>query len=119
MSGKEKLKKVSDHESNQFWRTIAIGAIVVIVFLSLPHLCSADCGHSHDHHHDEPASFKWTKQANEGYEDHHHHHEHSHGHGYGHDHGHGHHSHGVHKKNAPKNAQSKLKENCCQLNSCN
>ncbi|XP_055295595.1 protein catecholamines up [Sitodiplosis mosellana] len=105
MSGKNKIN-VSDHESNQFWRTIAIGACVVIVFLSLPHLVSADCGHSHHghshdhhdhHHHEEPASFKWSQQANEAYEDHshhqHHHEEHSH-------------SHGTHAEKAPKTTQS-------------
>lgn len=123
MNEKTKLNKVSDHETNQFWRTIAIGAIVVIVFLSLPHLCSADCGHSHDHHdhehhhhHQEPASFKWSKQANEAHEvNSHHHTEHLHGHDHhSHDHnGHDHHSHShgsPHTEKAPKNTQSKSNE---------
>lgn len=125
MSGKNISKNVSYYESNQFWRTIAIGAFVVIAFLSLPQLCSADCGHSHDHHdhhhhHEEPASFKWSKQANEAIEgdsdhhQHHHHHgeelhdhgHHSHGHAA---HSHGSHSHAAHSEKSPKNAQSELK----------
>lgn len=129
MIGKSKLRNVSDHESNQFWRTIAIGAFVLIAFLSLPQLCSADCGHSHGHHHhdhdhhhhhhEEPASFKWTKQANEAYEDDsHHHHHHHHGeepHDHGHHshshaaHSHGSHSHAAHTEKPSKNVQSELK----------
>lgn len=108
------LKRISDHESNHLLRSLAIGAIILIVFLSLPHFCSAECGHSHDHHdhhhhhdhdhdhdhghHDEPASFKWTKKANEIYEEEQHHHHDSHHHS---------HSHGSHGHEAPKNVQSK------------
>lgn len=81
-------KPISVNQStHQLWRNIAIGIIVVIVFLSLPNYCSGDCGHDHhghghDHHHHEPASFKWSQQANEHHHeesenaDHHHHHHH-------------------------------------------
>lgn len=51
MSGKNKIKNVSDPETNEFWRYLAIGAIVLIVFLSLPHFCSGQA-HDHDHDHD-------------------------------------------------------------------
>lgn len=110
MGDKQKIKNLSDHESNAFWRSIAIGAIILIVFLSLPHLCSACDGHDHHHHghdhhhhhHEEPASFKWSKQANEAYEDHQHHHHHHHGE---HDHSQNH----VHTEKASKPAQSKFK----------
>lgn len=68
-----KVKKVSDHETNQMLRCLCIGVITLIVFLSLPHLCSTHSHHDHDHGHDhghdhhhhhhdepaEPASFKW------------------------------------------------------------
>lgn len=63
-----KLKKVSDHETNQMLRCLCIGIITLIVFLSLPHMCSSHSHHDHDHDHDhhhhhdepaEPASFKW------------------------------------------------------------
>lgn len=47
-----KSKTVSDHETNQFWRYLAIGAIVLIVFLSLPHFCSGHAHDAHDHDHD-------------------------------------------------------------------
>lgn len=105
MTGQNKSKNVSDHESNQLWRSIAIGAIIFIVFLSLPKLCSADCGHSHEHHHhdhdhghhhDEPASFKWSRQANEASEKEHNTHGHHHNH-----HHHGEHEH-IHSGQAEK-----------------
>lgn len=97
MGDSNKLENVSDHESNQFLRLIAIVAVVLIIFLSLPPLVTGDCGHSHhshdhqhghdhDHHHEEPANFKWTKQANEAYEDHHHHNHDEHGHSHGQEH---------------------------------
>lgn len=80
MTEKVSRKPISVNQSTQqLWRTVAIGFIVLIVFLSLPNYCSGDCGHDHHghhhhgHHHHEPASFKWSQQANE------HHHEESEG----------------------------------------
>lgn len=94
MNEKVSQKPISVNQSTQqFWRNIAIGIILVIVFLSLPNYCSGDCGHDHhghgcdhDHHHhvNEPASFKWSQQANE------HHHEESGNTGHQHDHDHHH-----------------------------
>ncbi|KAJ8301027.1 hypothetical protein KUTeg_022546 [Tegillarca granosa] len=56
------------------------------------HSHSHDHGHSHDHL-EEPASFKYSKDANEPKQEHGH--SHDHGHGHSHDHGHGHsHDHG-------------------------
>lgn len=120
MVEKSKLKNVSDHETNQIWRTLAIGAIVLIVFLSLPQLCFADCGHSHDshghhdhHHHEhehehhhggEGPSFKWSRQANEVYEQEEPHHDHQHHH----HHDEHTHSHGTHHEHTSKDVQSKL-----------
>lgn len=51
MIGKNKLKNISDHESNQLLHYLAVGAIILIVFLSLPHFCSG-CSHDHGHDHD-------------------------------------------------------------------
>ncbi|XP_031623211.1 protein catecholamines up [Contarinia nasturtii] len=108
MSDKHKIKNVSDHKPNTFWRSVAIGAIILIVFLSFPHLCSA---HSHDdhhhhhhhdhdhHHHEEPPSFKWSQEANAAYEDHHHHHHHGE-----HDHTHNH----VHTEKATKSPENDM-----------
>lgn len=120
MVGNNKIKNVSDHNSTQFWRSVAIGAIILIMFLSLPHLCAADCSHSHHphdhdhHHHKEPASFKWSKEANDVHEDHqHNNHDHQHHH-HGEDHLHGdeHHPHTHHERQhtrkAPKTTQSKI-----------
>ena len=85
------------------------GSRYVYVFSAifvLGFLCTVIFGHGHGHghsheHHDEPASFKYSQQANEpGHDDHHGHahdhgHAHGHGHGHAHDHGHGHaHDHG-------------------------
>lgn len=101
MNDKTTLKNVSDRETSRFLRNVAIGLAVVIVFLSLPNLCSSDCGHDHGHHDhehhdhehiDEPASFKWTRQANEAERLHHEQTEdHKHGHGH-HHHEHAHHT---------------------------
>lgn len=95
MNEKVQSKSISIEQANLInWRKLAIGAIIFIVLLSLPKYCSGDCGHSHDdphhhHHHvDEPASFKWSKQANEAEHLHdHHHHDHDH---QGHEHHHHH-----------------------------
>lgn len=124
MGEKTKLKNVSDHETNQFWRMVAIGAIILIVFLSLPPLCSAhshdspdhhhhhdhdhDHDHGHHHHHEEPASFKWSKQANVVYEEEegvHSHNDHHHDH---HDHHHHHDEHAHTHEQKPKNVPGKL-----------
>lgn len=81
MSEKISQKPISINKStHQLWRNVAIGIIVVIVFLSLPNYCSGDCEHDHHHHVNEPASFKWSQQANEHHHEesenfgHHHHH---------------------------------------------
>lgn len=55
---------VSQRSSSSLLKYIAIGAIAAIVFLSLPGFC---LGHDGHHHHDEPASFKWSREANEGF----------------------------------------------------
>lgn len=87
---------VDDHkDGGTFLRNVALGLILCLVFLSLPSLCG---GHSHDgsdhhgHSHDEPASFKYSRQANEeilkkkdahtghGHENDHHHQQHNHDH---------------------------------------
>ncbi|XP_015113770.1 protein catecholamines up [Diachasma alloeum] len=68
------------------WIKLALAAIVLIIFLDFPALCQSqghhhpdDHHHDHDHHDDVPASFKYSRQANENFEgvkpphDHHHH----------------------------------------------
>lgn len=98
MGTKEKTaKNVADHETSNLLRSLAIGVIILIVFLSLPNFCT---GHSHDHddhhhhheHDNEPASFKWSRQANEGFEERVQHEPHSHGHDH-HHHAHESHTH--------------------------
>lgn len=87
LSDKDKL------EDHSYKRYLAIGLIVLIVFLSLPNFCGA-----HEHSDDSP-SFKYSKQANEQFEEnlvHHsdknsHGHAHEHGKDCGHGHVHGHH----------------------------
>lgn len=82
--------KLEDHS---YKRYLAIGLIVLIVFLSLPNFCGA-----HEHSDDSP-SFKYSKQANEQFEDnlvHHNHDSHGHAHEHGKDCGHGHASHDHH-----------------------
>lgn len=110
----KKLNIVNDYQKSNILRNLAIGIVILIVFLSLPGFCVGDCGHSHNnhvndphhhHHHDdyveEPASYKWSKQANEGVNsaedssashehDHHHHHEDEHIHHHDHSHEHKH-----------------------------
>ncbi len=97
MGGNNIPVNVNDAKSKTFFRNLAIGIIVLLVFFTLPNLCGAHGNHDHHgHSHDEPASFKYSKQANEELlreeHDHHHdhdHHGHVHSHG-GHDHSHGH-----------------------------
>lgn len=92
----KKSKNVFEYETNQLLRSIAIGLIVLVLFLSFPSYCTGECSHGHhdhdDHHHqhpEEPASFKWSREANVDHEqvhshqepphshdDHHHHHKH-------------------------------------------
>ncbi|XP_013420371.1 protein catecholamines up-like isoform X2 [Lingula anatina] len=72
--------------------------LVICVRFSQQHGHAHDHGHGHSH--DEPAHFKYSRQANEaakqdGAPANNHGHAHDHGHGHAHDHGHGHaHSHG-------------------------
>uniref|UniRef100_A0A182F626 Zinc transporter n=1 Tax=Anopheles albimanus TaxID=7167 RepID=A0A182F626_ANOAL len=108
-------------ESTAYRAYIALGLFLAIMLLSFPTLCGAqrahhdhhhhhdhDHDHDHDHHHHhhhERPSFKYSMEANQGFEEkpvadphqhqhhHHHHHEgehHHHGHG---EHGHDHHHH--------------------------
>lgn len=103
--GKEKEQHViADTKFSTILRNIALGVIVLLVFMSLPGLCRSHQGHHH--HDDEPASFKWSRQANEDFDtdavapapgvkcnhghDHDHHDHHGHDHQHGHDHHHAH-----------------------------
>lgn len=55
-------------EDRTFLRNLALGVIVCLFFLTLPSLCGAHSQDGHDHHdhsHGEPASFKYSRQANE------------------------------------------------------
>ncbi|XP_062548512.1 protein catecholamines up [Armigeres subalbatus] len=97
------VKKQGESKS---WRVhIALGLFLVILWLSFPTLCSGhyEHDHHHDHHHghDENPSFKYSRQANEIYQDesHDHHHHHDHDHGHHHD---DHHHHHIHEDNTPK-----------------
>ncbi|XP_060584765.1 zinc transporter Slc39a7-like [Ruditapes philippinarum] len=82
------------------------------LFISLNFISIAEChGHGHDHDHghshDEPASFKYSQQANEPPADHGHAHSHGgHGHTHG-DHGHAHGDHGhAHSHGGEQHAHS-------------
>lgn len=80
------MKTLSDKdkmENHSYKRYLAIGLIVLIVFLSLPNFCGA-----HEHSDDSP-SFKYSKQANEHFEDNLVHQSHDNGHGHAHEHGKG------------------------------
>lgn len=80
-------KPLKDVVSKRLLRNAAIALIVVIVFFCFPNLVTGDCGHDHGdghhhhhHHHEhdhieEPASFKWSRAANEKVS---HEHEHEH-----------------------------------------
>uniref|UniRef100_A0A182SNQ2 Zinc transporter n=1 Tax=Anopheles maculatus TaxID=74869 RepID=A0A182SNQ2_9DIPT len=98
-------------ESTSYRVHIALGLFLVIMFLSFPTLCGAHGQHAHDHdhdlhehdhhHHHESPSFKYSKHANEVYEEEpvavpHHHHHHHHGEDDHHDHHHHHHDGGHH-----------------------
>lgn len=98
-------------EDGTFLRNLALAAIVCIVFLTLPTLCGAHDGHHHSH--DEPPSFKYSRESNEQFLKEQaasaaaasHGHTHGGAGGCGHDHGHGggdagHHQHG-HKSAKP------------------
>lgn len=98
MGGNKLPVNVNDVQRKTFFRNLAIVIIVFVVFFTLPNLCGAHGDHDHHgHSHDEPASFKYSKQANEELlkEEHHHTHDDHHGHHHeGHDHSHGgHHGH--------------------------
>ncbi|XP_047480068.1 protein catecholamines up-like [Penaeus chinensis] len=100
--------------------------LVICIFFSLPLVC----GHGHSHDNEEPPAYKWSRQANEVYNEpdahdhghghahddghghgHGHAHDHGHGHGHAHDHGHGHahdHGHGhAHEHEPPAHKWSK------------
>lgn len=114
MSGDQKtIKNVA---MGRLLRNIALILIAVIVFSCFPNLVSGECSHGHDHDHDhhhhhhhhdhehvvEPASFKWSREANEVHSHHEHehaHHEHLHQHQHGHEHQH---EHQHHKKESVK-----------------
>lgn len=122
---KKKVNNIGDYEKSDLLRNLAIGVAILIVFFSLPSFCTGDCGHAHDHmhaddphhvhhhHHDdlieEPASFKWSKAANEGLdsaEDHsasHEHGHHHHPHAQDHTHHHHHSDENKHEQSAQKN----------------
>lgn len=80
-------KPLKDVVSKRLLRNAAIALIVLIVFFCFPNLVTGDCGHDHGdghhhhhHHHqhehiEEPASFKWSRAANEEVP---HEHEHEH-----------------------------------------
>lgn len=91
-SDSKKLLSVPEYERKHFFRNVAIGVVLVMVFFSLPKLCVGHGAHDHDHdhhHHEEPASFKWSQAANERYQapDHH---GHAHAHADSHAHAHSH-----------------------------
>ncbi|XP_012286114.1 protein catecholamines up [Orussus abietinus] len=48
------------YKKQSLYASIALGIIVILVFLNFPALCQG-----HDHSHNEPASFKYSKDANE------------------------------------------------------
>lgn len=112
MSNKKRPTTVPEYERSRIFRNAAIGIAFLIVFLSLPSFCYGDCGHDHghghvhahghDHHHvEEPSSFKWSREANEIYEETAHSHEdHHHDH-----HSHGHHAHHAHSHSEPPKAK--------------
>lgn len=113
---------VNDAKKTKFFRNLAVAVIVLVVFFTLPSLCGAH-GNHHGHSHDEPASFKYSKQANEEIlnAEHHHdhdhhehgHHDHDHHHGHGHEHGPGcnhNHDHGHAHSQGHKQAETKSRE---------
>lgn len=95
---------ITDRKFSTLLRNIAIAVIVLLVFLSLPGFCRSHQGHGHD---EEPASFKWSREANQAFDSHaevadpprpgvkcnhgHDHHEHGH-------HDHDHHGHQHHQE---------------------
>ncbi|KAK0179302.1 hypothetical protein PV327_005067 [Microctonus hyperodae] len=84
-------KQVSTHDDStwwwnkqSFWVKVALAAFVVIIFLDLPVLCQGHSHHDHDdHHHNEPSSFKYSREANENVKllnSHHYHDDYDHDH---------------------------------------
>lgn len=64
--------------SRTFTSRVALAILIILIFFGFPALCGA-----HGHSHDEPASFKYSKEANEQLKqnaDVHSHHEHNHHH---------------------------------------
>lgn len=91
---------IGERQKRNFYRNCAIGLALFIVFMSLPSLCAGhghDHDHDHHHHHAEPASFKWSREANELYEEELHHHDHGHDHVHHHEHDHIHSHEHVHE----------------------
>ncbi|XP_055543210.1 protein catecholamines up [Wyeomyia smithii] len=98
-------------ESKSFKVHIALGLLLVMLWLSFPTLCDGhehfdDHDHHHHHHHDDNPSFKYSRQANEMYQEEHNHHDHHHHHDHKHHnnvHSHEHHAvpDGVKQKNNP------------------
>lgn len=85
---------------------VTVTTFVVLIILNLPAFCEA-----HEEH-DEPPSYKYTKEANEIYtrkssEHRHVHHERQHDHV--HDHNHHHHDHGSHERKRPTVTQTHRK----------
>ncbi|XP_011304359.1 protein catecholamines up [Fopius arisanus] len=89
--GRENVELSSSPSKHTIWIKIAVAAIILIIFLNLPLICESQGHHHHEghHHHDdhdhhdhphEPASFKYSRQANDPsiknpHENHHHDHE--------------------------------------------
>lgn len=124
MRGRRSVAIKQESNSKNVRVYIALGLFLVMLWMSLPtlaggHLHEHDHDHDGHHHHDENPSFKYSKQANEQYEDDHHHHHHDespgfkytqqaneeaahhHAHHDHHDHDHHHHE-GGHKASKPK-----------------
>lgn len=88
-----KQKSLQSVVTSRLVRNVAIALILLIVFFCFPNFVSGDCGHDHSHdnghHHEhieEPANFKWTREANEGHSHSHHEPEHEHEHHHEHKH---------------------------------
>ncbi|XP_012257128.1 protein catecholamines up [Athalia rosae] len=69
--------------SRSFTTKIALALLLLVIFFGFPALCGA-----HGHSHDEPPSFKYTKEANEQFNQKAHSHHHSHSEEHEHDHHH-------------------------------
>lgn len=90
-------KEISIHNADtwwwckhSFWVKVALTVFVLIILFDLPVLCRGHDHHhhhhDHDHDHNEPASFKYSKEANEHLTQPHSHHDHNDDHGHIHHH---------------------------------